>query len=139
MVEIRPVTPEELPTMARQASRQLGMPEEMFEGMHPAWTLCAFEEGELASTYGAWPLQIRFNGPAAPMAGVTQVSTHPSFRRRGFIRAITRKHFELLHEDRGTALAGLHPAWMLILAPRNTRPRSRPCSTVPRANAAKRP
>ena len=114
MVEIRPVTPEELPTMARQASRQLGMSEEMFEGMHPAWTLCAFEEGKLASTYGAWPLQIRFNGPAAPMAGVTQVSTHPSFRRRGFIRAITRKHFELLHEDRGTALAGLHPAWMAI-------------------------
>jgi predicted acetyltransferase len=114
MVEVRPATPEELPEMARQASQQLGLPEEMFGGMNPAWTLCAFEDGELATTYAAWPLQIRFNGPPTPIAGVTQVSTHPKFRRRGFLRAITRKHFETLHEDGGTALAGLHPAWMAI-------------------------
>jgi predicted acetyltransferase len=48
------------------------------------------------------------------MAGVTWVSTHPAFRRRGNLRAITRRHFEGLHESRVAAFAGLHPAWVAI-------------------------
>ncbi len=114
-VEIRPATADEMPAVAREASRQLGNANpEAFVGMSPEWTLCAFVDGEVATTYGAWPLQIRFNGPAVPIAGVTWVSTHPSHRRRGYLRAVTRKHFEDIHERRHVAISALHPAWMAI-------------------------
>ncbi len=113
-VEVRPVRADELPQLARQASRQLAMPEAIFGGMKPEWTLCAFVDGELATTYAFWPLQVRLNGRAMKMAGVTQVSTHPAHRRRGYLRAVTRKHFETMHEQRKVAIAGLHPSWMAI-------------------------
>jgi predicted acetyltransferase len=114
MVEIRPATSEEMPEVGRQASRQLALPPSMFLGMDPDWTLCAFEDDRIVSTYAFWPLQIRFNGPSAKISGVTWVSTHPAYRRRGNLRAITKRHFEQLHEERETAMAGLHPAWMGI-------------------------
>ncbi|MEX2372729.1 MAG: GNAT family N-acetyltransferase, partial [Dehalococcoidia bacterium] len=113
-VEIRPATPEEMPAVARQASRQLGNDPSMFTGLAAEWTMCAFVDGEVATTYGWWPLQVRFNGPAAPMEGVTWVSTHPAHRRRGYLRAAARAHFEQMHERREVAIAGLHPAWMAI-------------------------
>jgi predicted acetyltransferase len=90
------------------------MPEALFAGMKPEWTLCAFVDGVLATTYAFWPLQVRLNGRAMPMAGVTQVSTHPAHRRRGYLRAVARKHFEQMHERRKVAIAGLHPSWMAI-------------------------
>ncbi len=114
MVEIRPATAEEMPEVAHNAARQLGLPSSMFQGMAPEWTMCAFEDGRIVTTYAAWPLQIRFNGPPAKIAGVTWVSTHPAYRRRGYLRAITRRQFEQLHEEGETAWAGLHPAWMAI-------------------------
>jgi hypothetical protein len=80
--EIRPAHDDEMMEYARQASRQLGLPEEMFAGMSADWTMCAFVNGELVTTYAFWPLQIRLNGRAVRMAGVTQVSTHPAHRRR---------------------------------------------------------
>ena len=113
-VDIRPARAEEMGEYARQASRQLGLPEAMFAGMPPDRTLCAFADGELATTYAYWPLQIRLNGRAVPMAGVTQVSTHPAHRRRGYLRAVTHAHFEQMHARREVAIAGLHPSWMAI-------------------------
>ena len=112
--EIRPARVEEMAEFARQASRQLALPEALFVGMAPERTLCAFVDGALATTYAVWPLQIRLNGRAVPMAGVTQVSTHPAHRRRGYLRAVTRQHFEQMHECRKVAIAGLHPSWMAI-------------------------
>ena len=113
-VEIRPARIDEIPEFAHQASRQLALPEAMFAGMAPGWTMCAFVDGELATTYAFWPLQVRLNGRAVPMAGVTQVSTHPAHRRRGYLRAVTRRHFEQVHERREVAIAGLHPSLMAI-------------------------
>jgi len=113
-IEIRPARPDELAEYARQAARQLALPDDLFEGMPAEWTMCAFVDGAIATTYAAWPLQIRLNGRAVKIAGVTQVSTHPAHRRRGYLRAVTRRHFEILHEKREVALAGLHPAWVAI-------------------------
>jgi predicted acetyltransferase len=48
------------------------------------------------------------------MAGVTQVSTHPAHRRRGYLRAVTRRHFEAMHAQREVAIAGLHPSWVSV-------------------------
>ncbi len=64
----------------------------------PEWTMCAIENGRIATTYGAWLMSIRFNGEALPVAGVTQVSTLPYYRRRGHLRKITERHFIDLHE-----------------------------------------
>ena len=113
-VEIRPARAEEMGAFARQASRQLALPAEMFEGMAAAWTMCAFVDGAVATTLAAWPLQIRLNGRAVRIAGVTQVSTHPAHRRLGYLRAVTARHFELMYEKREVAFAGLHPAWVAI-------------------------
>ena len=113
-VEIRPARAEEMGAFARQASRQLALPEAMFEGMAAEWTMCAFVDGAVATTLAAWPLQIRLNGRAVRIAGVTQVSTHPAHRRLGYLRAVTRRHFELMYEKREVAFAGLHPAWVAI-------------------------
>ena len=113
-VEVRSATAEEMPAVIAQASRQLGMSTDSFGGMSPEWTTCVFVDGEVATTYGAWPLQIRFNGPAVPIEGVTWVSTHPAHRRKGYLRAVVRKHFEEMRERRQAAIAALHPAWMAI-------------------------
>ena len=113
-VEIRPARAEEMADYARQASRQLAMADSLFEGMDPAWTMCAVVDGTIATTYAAWPLQIRLAGRAVRIAGVTQVSTHPAHRRRGYLRAVSKKHFETLHEKREVAFAGLHPAWVAL-------------------------
>ena len=113
-VEIRPARAEEMGEFARQAARQLALPAEMFEGMAAEWTMCAFVDGAVATTLAAWPLQIRLNGRAVRIAGVTQVSTHPAHRRRGYLRAVTARQFELMHEKREVAFAGLHPAWVAI-------------------------
>ncbi len=113
-VEIRPARLDEMAEYARQAARQLALPPDLFAGMDPDWTMCAIVDGAIATTCAAWPLQIRLNGRAVRIAGVTQVSTHPAHRRRGYLRAVTQRHFEQLHERREVAFAGLHPAWVAI-------------------------
>ena len=113
-VEIRPARADEMADFARQASRQLALPEDMFDGMAAEWTMCAIVDGAMATTLAAWPLQIRLNGRAVRIAGVTQVSTHPAHRRRGYLRAVTARHFAAMHETGAVAFAGLHPAWVAI-------------------------
>ncbi len=113
-VEIRPARAEEMAEFTRQAARQLALPETMLAGMPPEWTLAAFVDGTIATTYAWWPLQLRLAGRAVRVAGVTQISTHPAHRRRGFLRAVTRAHFEKMHALGEEAFAGLHPAWVEI-------------------------
>jgi predicted acetyltransferase len=113
-VEIRPARPEEMPAFTRQAARQLALPAAMFAGMPHDRTMCAIVDGAIITTYAFWPLQIRLVGRAVRIDGVTQVSTHPAHRRQGYLRAVTRRHFEQMHERRETAFAGLHPAWVAI-------------------------
>ena len=98
-VEIRAARPEEMEEFRRVASTALGMPVESFKEVRPEWTLCAFEDGRLATTYAYWPLTMRFNGEGIPVAGVTSVGTMPIFRRRGYLRRITSTHFNYLHES----------------------------------------
>ena len=97
-VEIRAARPEEMEEFKRVASTALVMSPAAFQGIQPEWTLCAFEDGKLATSYGAWPLTMRFNGEGTAVAGVTMVGTLPIYRRRGYLRKITAAHFESLHE-----------------------------------------
>jgi predicted acetyltransferase len=71
----------------------------------PEWSLCAFEDGELATTYAAYPFTIRLNGAPARAAGVTFVGTLPWFRRRGHLRKITEADFRRRYEEQTEPIA----------------------------------
>lgn len=112
-VEIRPAREDEMAAFKRVALRSLMIPPEIappeaIDAIRPEWTLCAFENGRLATAYAWWPLKMRFNGASCPMAGVTYVGTHPVYRRRGHLRKIVSRHFENMHEKGQQPFAVLH-------------------------------
>jgi len=113
-VEIRPVRPEELDEFKRVASTALVESPARFEGIRPEWTLCAFEDGKLATAYAAWPFTMRFNGEGIPVAGIGMVGTLPIYRRRGYLRKITTAHFKLLHEQGERPIAILYASLSAI-------------------------
>jgi predicted acetyltransferase len=96
--EIRNVRPEEIDEFRSVAATSLTLSPDVLKGIQPEWTLCGFENERLISSYAAWPLNMRFNGEKVPVAGVTHVGTLPVYRRRGYLRSITSKHFEELYE-----------------------------------------
>jgi len=107
--EIRPVKAEELDEFYRVSRTALVMPQaEQIPEMNPEWTLCAFEDGKLATSFAVWPLTMRFNGTGVPVAGITLVGTLPIFRRRGYLRKIMTRYFEMLHERGERSLAVLY-------------------------------
>jgi predicted acetyltransferase len=112
--EIRAARPEEMEEFRRIASTALVLSLGALEGLRPEWTLCAFENGKLATSYAAWPLTMRFNGEGTPVAGVTMVGTLPIYRRRGYLRRITASHFELLHERGEQPIAILYASRVAI-------------------------
>src|SRR5262245_3750631 len=59
----------------------------------PEWTLCAFIDGRMATTYATIPLTMRANGRAVALGGVSAVGTLPEYRRRGLLRRITLQSF----------------------------------------------
>ena len=102
-LEIRPARPEEMEEFGRVANTALVMPPELVspevaKAISPEWTLCAFEDGKLATAYAAWPFTMRFNGEGVSVAGVTHVGTLPIYRRRGYLRKVIAGHLEILHE-----------------------------------------
>ena len=113
-VEIRPARPEEMEEFYRVTNAAQMLPRGEVRGIRPEWTLCAFEDGKLATTYSSWPLTMRFNGEGIPVAGVTSVGTLPIYRRRGYLRKITTRHFELLHEQGERSIAILHASMAAI-------------------------
>lgn len=113
-VEIRPITPEELDEFKRVAGNALVMNPDIFVGMRPEFTLCAFEDGKLATSYAAWPFMMRLNGTAVPVAAVTTVGTLPGYRRRGYLRKVTALHFQQLHKQGERAIAILFASMAAI-------------------------
>ena len=113
-LEIRPYRQEEAQAFNRVPQIVFGNytgretpPDETGAGIRPEWSMCAFEDGVLATTYGAWPMIIRVNGGKVPMAGVTVVGTLPWFRRRGHLRKIMETDFARRYEQRMEPIAGL--------------------------------
>ena len=113
-LEIRAVESQEMAEFLRISGLSLGRSQGTLDALRPEWTLAGFENGKLASTYGAWPLTMRFNGGGLPVAGVTAVSTHPLYRRRGHIRALTSAHFQLLHQQGERPIAVLNASMAAI-------------------------
>ncbi len=113
-LEIRPYREEEAQAFARIPSivfgNYAGEDRVRAQGdvrVRPEWSLCAFEDGVLATSYGAYPLVVRLNGSKAPMAGVTFVGTLPWYRRRGHLRKIMEIDFKRRYEQRMEPIAGL--------------------------------
>jgi len=97
-VEFRPASQEEMERFSYVASTALVMNVDN-TNVQPEFTYCAFEDGNLATSYAEWPLIMRFNGESVPVAGVTMVGTLPVYRRRGYLRQIMADRFQLLHEQ----------------------------------------
>lgn len=70
----------------------------------PEWTTCAWVDGAMAATLGAFPFTMRLNGAPVPVGGVTAVGTLPGYRRQGLLRAIMSQAL-LTMRDRGQPLA----------------------------------
>jgi predicted acetyltransferase len=113
-VLIRPAEPEEMPEFSRIVALSLALDPRSFEALRPEWTLCAFESGQLATCYAAWPFTMRLNGAPVAIAGVTTVSTLPVYRRRGHLRAIMDADFHRLHDSGGPAIAALYASLAAI-------------------------
>jgi predicted acetyltransferase len=89
-IEIRAARPDELTDFRRVSSYVFAAnddpdsPSEDFT--QPEFTTCAFVNGRLAATLGAYPFTMRWNGAPVRTAGVTTVGTYPEYRRRGLLR-----------------------------------------------------
>jgi predicted acetyltransferase len=109
-VDIRSLAEDELPELrwvtsyafadSRSDEERRSLP----DPLRPEWTTCAFVDGRLATTFGAYPFRVRLNGAAVHMAGVTAVATLPEFRRRGLLRQVMTRSFAEQRE-RGQSLA----------------------------------
>ena len=100
--------------VANIALGEHGVPErDPVTWLRPEWTTCVFERGQLATTFGAWPFSMRFNGERAAIAGVTAVGTLPTKRRRGYLRA-AMQHALAEQYERGQSLAALYASQAAI-------------------------
>ena len=78
----------------------------------PEWTLCAFANGKLASSFANVPFTMGANGRAVKLAGVSSIATQPEYRRLGLARRIHTRAFGEMRE------AGQHVAalWASLAA-----------------------
>ncbi len=109
-IDVRPAMPEEM-NEARRIAQESNVlppgliPQTFINGITHDMTLCAFVDGEMATSYAAWPFQMKFNGIDAPVAGVSFVGTLPVFRHMGCLRKVHEKHFKLMHEGKERAIS----------------------------------
>ena len=93
-VEIRPATAAEMADMGILGGYVYGGsfgdgPESVVATANrPEWTLCAFVDGRLASSFTNIPFTMRANGKALALAGVSTIGTQPEHRRQGLSRRI---------------------------------------------------
>jgi predicted acetyltransferase len=111
-LEIRPYREEEVQAFYRVPSvvfanytgQDMDLSQSRFN-IRPEWSLCAIEDGDLATTYAAYPFTMRLNGAPARAAGVTVVGTLPWFRRRGHLRKIMEFDFKRRYEEQMEPIA----------------------------------
>ena len=112
--EIRAITDKELEEFTNVAATALGVRAEAPWNFPPEHTLCAFEDGKIATTYAAWPYTMYFNGKDAPVAGIAAVGTLPVYRRRGYLRQITAAHLQRMYQDGERSISILYPSQTAI-------------------------
>jgi len=114
-LEIRPATEEEMADFFSAFVTAVGFPfQTTWYIPPPEYTLCAFIDGKIATTYWAWPFTMYFNGRDASVAGIGAVGTLPTYRRRGYLRQIIATHFQRMYEDGERSIAILYPSQAAI-------------------------
>lgn len=109
-VEIRPAAQEEMHEFARVSATGLGIAIERIGLENPEQTLCAFERGKIVSTYRAIPFTVYCNGTNVQAAGIADVATLPTHRRKGYARRIVTHHLNEMYEKGEQPLAILWPS-----------------------------
>jgi predicted acetyltransferase len=104
---VRPIKPSEMEDFLVVARLGFGLPPEFKINLDPEWTMCAFTNDKLATSYAAWPLEMYFGGKTIQVGGITWVATHPLYRRRNYLRKITEAHFKHLHDTGGQSITAL--------------------------------
>lgn len=69
-------------------------------------TLCAFDGDRIVSSSGAYTMELTVPGDVVPAAGVTIVTVHPAYRRRGLLSAMMDRQLGDLR-DHGEPVAML--------------------------------
>jgi predicted acetyltransferase len=65
--------------------------------IRPEWRLCAFEDGRAVAQMCVVPTVMYWNGREIAAAGVTDVFTLPTHRRRGHLRELMTRAYALMH------------------------------------------
>lgn len=73
-----------------------------------AVSLVAEEDGQPLAGMGAFPMRQNVRGAIYDMAGIASVASHPSARRRGFVRALLERLLRQMR-DQGCAVSALYP------------------------------
>src|SRR5262245_30593530 len=72
--------------------------------IRPEWRLCTFEDGQPVAQVCIVPTVMFWNGREIASAGVTDVFTLPTHRRRGHLRELMTRAYALMH-DAGQCVA----------------------------------
>jgi predicted acetyltransferase len=115
MLEIRRLTPEEMPLVYRMRTvvynhRSDFSKEEPPDPLaHPAsWHWGVFLKGKMLSSMVEIPFLMRFDGSSVPMSGIGGVGTLPEVRNSGCVPAVFAEFFPAAYE-RGAVFSNLTP------------------------------
>ena len=92
-IQVRPATTDEAEAFRFITSTVFAWHPDEPPPFFPQYTLCAFEDGEMVSSFTAYPFTWQLNGAPVPTAGVAAVGTLPHRRRRGHLRRIMEESF----------------------------------------------
>lgn len=114
-VDLRPITPDEVPAFTRAELAGFGETPDAPERLELEWvnheldrTLAAFDEGEIVGTGRLYSLELTLPGGALePVAAVSAIAVLPTRRRRGILTSIMRRHLDDA-VARGESMAVLH-------------------------------
>lgn len=111
-IEIRAASPEEAATFRKVISRNFGNEprpdgdEHLLRIWEPKRSLCAYDDGVLVGTCGAFSLDLSVPGGQVRTGGTTMVSVQPTHRRQGLLRLMMDAHLRDV-SDHGEPLAAL--------------------------------
>lgn len=105
-VEYRPARAEDMPGVMRAQQIAFGdttADEEInrfieLTPLLPEWRLCAFDDGEAVAQVVVVPVTMYWNGREVPAAGVTDVFTLPTHRRRGHLRELMTRAYAAMRD-----------------------------------------
>jgi len=115
VLELRPITDDEVPRFSRAITAGFGRDESddsasMHDGFRAncdlSTTLAAFDGDHIVATFASLDLDLIVPGGSVPMAGTTAVTVAPTHRRQGLLTEMMTRHLDQA-VDRGQPLAGL--------------------------------